>query len=122
MNMFRPVGHACAAASLTLASASFAAGTPAPPVAAPQATAAPAKVNPGSVYVRCDGNPDNITAGETLARVVAITALVGLFMPQHEAPNLSRRLTGADGVAACSAALEKESNATRRVQLILARA
>jgi hypothetical protein len=40
---------------------------------------------PPSAHIRCDGNPDNITAGETAARLIAITALVGLLVPDREA-------------------------------------
>lgn len=76
----------------------------------------------GSVHVRCDGNPDNVSAAETAARVIAITAVVGLLLPGPERADVSKRLKGSEGVAACTQALAGESNALRRVQLILARA
>ena len=86
------------------------------------ARAAPAKPGKeGSVHVRCDGNPDNVSAAETAARVIAITAVVGLLLPGPERADMSKRLKGAAGVAACTAALDGESNAVRRIQLILAR-
>ena len=75
-----------------------------------------------SVYLRCDGNPDNVSTGETAARVLAITALVGLLIPANEHADASKRESGAAGVAACTEALSNESNANRRIQLILARA
>ncbi|MEA3035957.1 MAG: hypothetical protein QOH04_1722, partial [Sphingomonadales bacterium] len=58
----------------------------------------------------------------TAARLIAITAVVGLFLPQHEQADPSKRLSGAEGIAACNDVLGRESNPTRRVQLILARA
>ena len=77
---------------------------------------------PPSAHIRCDGNPDNITAGETAARLIAITALVGLLVPDHEAPNASLRRSGEEGIAVCTEALAGESNDVRRTELILARA
>ncbi|HEX6376032.1 MAG TPA: hypothetical protein VFZ91_09965 [Allosphingosinicella sp.] len=99
------------AAALAWASVASAAPTPAP--------AKPGKE--GSVHVRCDGNPDNVSTAETAARLIAITAVVGLLLPGPEQADISKRLKGADGVAACTQALDGESNATRRIQLILAR-
>lgn len=75
---------------------------------------------PPSAYVRCDGLPDNVTAGETAARLLGAVTLLGLFAPAHEAPDASQRLAAAAGLAACNEALAGESNDVRRVQLIQA--
>jgi hypothetical protein len=108
MHFSRPLGLLCAGVSLLAASAAQA--------KAPEPGTGP------SAHLRCDGKPDNITAGETAARLLAITAVVGLFLPQHEQADPSKRLSGAEGIAACNDVLGRESNPTRRVQLILARA
>jgi hypothetical protein len=75
-----------------------------------------------SQHVRCDGNPDNVTAGETAARLVGAVTLLGLFAPSPETPDASQRLAGTEGVAVCTAVLAGESNDVRRAQLILATA
>ena len=72
-----------------------------------------------SAQIRCDGLPDNVTAGETAARLLGAVTLLGIFAPAHETPDASLRLTGADGIAICAEALQRESNDTRRAQLIL---
>ena len=80
---------------------------------------------PGSAYVQCDGKPDNVTDGETAARLLGAVTLVGLFVPQHETADASKRKFGAEGVAACTSLLSgdhQEGNAHRRVGLILGRA
>ena len=73
-----------------------------------------------SDHVRCDGNPDNVGAGETAARVIGAITLIGLFAPAPETPDASQRLEGEAGIAVCNAALDGESNDVRRAQLILA--
>lgn len=75
-----------------------------------------------SAHVRCDGNPDNVTAGETAARLLGAVTLLGIFAPPPEQANASARLAGAEGVAICTQALSSESNDVRRAQLILATA
>ena len=75
-----------------------------------------------SAHVRCDGNPDNVTPGETAARLLGAVTLLGLFAPPPEASDHSQRLFGAEGVAICAQALDGESNDVRRAQLILATA
>ncbi|HEX8193106.1 MAG TPA: hypothetical protein VF552_09415 [Allosphingosinicella sp.] len=75
-----------------------------------------------SNYLRCDGQPDNIGDGETAARVLGAVTLLGLFAPGNEVADPSQRRTGAEGVAACTAALTGEANDRRRAELILARA
>jgi hypothetical protein len=80
---------------------------------------------PGSAYVQCDGQPDNWTDGETAARLIGAVTLLGLFAPPHEAPDASKRKFGAEGVTACTSLLSgehQESNAKRRLGLILGRA
>ena len=92
-----------------------------PPVAVPAPPAAATGKQP-SHYVRCDGLPDNISGAETAARLIALSLVVGLLAPQHEAADISKRYSGAEGVAACDAALANETNEVRRAQLLLARA
>jgi hypothetical protein len=75
-----------------------------------------------SLQIRCDGMPDNVTAGETAARLLGAVTLLGLFAPNHETPDEGQRLTGAEGVAVCAQALAVESNDIRRAQLLLASA
>lgn len=78
----------------------------------------------GSLYVQCDGQPDNMSAGETAARVIALTAVIGLLAPPPEAADPTKRKFGAEGVAACSRLIDgnkREDNASRRIGLILAR-
>ncbi|HEY0149615.1 MAG TPA: hypothetical protein VGB70_11520 [Allosphingosinicella sp.] len=85
--------------------------------------AAPEK--PGSTYVQCDGQPNNVTSGETAARLLGAVTLLGLFAPAPESPDASKRKFGEAGVAACTALLtgeSPESNASRRLGLILGRA
>ena len=80
---------------------------------------------PGSAYVQCDGQPDNVTDGETAARLLGAITLLGLFAPAHESADPAKRKFGADGVAACASLLSaehQESNARRRLGLILGRA
>jgi hypothetical protein len=79
----------------------------------------------GSLYVQCDGNPNNMSAGESIARLIALSAVIGLLAPPPEQPDASKRKFGEAGVAACTGILEgdkAEGNAVRRVPLILARA
>ena len=92
-----------------------------PPVVV-QVPAPPSKGKPPSNYVRCDGLPDNMSAGETAARLISLSLVVGLLAPPHESADISKRYVGAEGVTACDAALAGESDEMRRAQLILARA
>lgn len=77
---------------------------------------------PPSAHIQCDGQPDDVTAGETAARLIGAVTLLGIFAPPHESANLSLRRSGAEGVAICNDALSRESNDARRAQLILATA
>lgn len=79
----------------------------------------------GSFYLQCDGQPNNMTTGEGVARFLGAVTLLGLFAPPPEAADASKRKFGADGVAACTAVLDgakAEGNPRRRIPLILARA
>ena len=78
-----------------------------------------------SLYLRCDGNPNNMSAGEGIARFVGAITLLGLFAPPTESPDAEARLFGAEGVDACSQLIDgakAEGNVARRLPLILARA
>lgn len=89
------------------------------------ASAQAAAEKPGSAYVQCDGQPNNMTDGETAARLLGAVTLLGLFAPPPESPDASKRKFAAAGVAACSSLLEgekMEGNPRRRVGLILGRA
>ena len=74
----------------------------------------------GSVYVRCDGYPPHRSGADIAARVVLIMATAGLAGP-GEMADTKKRLTGAEGVAACDAAIASETDPIRKVQLTLAR-
>ncbi|WP_423602330.1 hypothetical protein [Sphingomonas sp. MS122] len=78
-----------------------------------------------SLYVQCDGNPNNMTAGETAARLLGAVTLLALFAPAPEGADPSKRKFGADGVNVCTQLIEgekKENNAYRRINLVLGRA
>ena len=80
---------------------------------------------PGSAYLQCDGQPNNVTGGETAARLIGAVTLLGLFAPPPESADSSKRKFGAAGVTACSSLLageKQEGNPTRRVGLYLGRA
>jgi len=79
----------------------------------------------GSLYLRCDGEPNNMTGGESFARFLGAVTLLGLFAPAPESPDPSKRLFGEEGVDACSQLIDgekAEGNVVRRIPLILARA
>lgn len=91
--------------------------------AAPAAPAAPPKEP--SLYVQCDGNPEGESDAATAARVLALTAVVGLLLPPPEAADATKRKTGAAGIAACDSVINSADPAKvprRRVELLLARA
>jgi hypothetical protein len=80
---------------------------------------------PASAHVQCDGQPNNVTSGETAARIIGAVTLLGLFAPAPEAPDASKRKFGEAGVAVCTSLIEgekAEGNASRRLGLILGRA
>ncbi|MBO9623445.1 MAG: hypothetical protein J7500_12110 [Sphingomonas sp.] len=89
------------------------------------AQAAPGAEKEGSLYLQCDGEPNNMTGGETAARLLGAVTLLGLFAPRVESADSSKRKLAADGVAACTGLIDgdkKEGNPERRVRLILGRA
>ena len=122
------------ATPLVLAAAPLSAQSPAPPTPPPPPVMVERPVAPppaipaappddgkiGSFFVRCDGAPDHMSAGEAAARVLAITATLGL-VGAVETADVTKRLTGDAGIAACDAALAHEGDRTRRVQLTLAK-
>jgi hypothetical protein len=78
-----------------------------------------------SNYVLCDGNPNNMSAGESAARLLGAITLLALFAPPPEAADASARKMGKDGVDACNKILlgeKTEGNQARRIELIMARA
>ncbi|MEP3421236.1 MAG: hypothetical protein ABJN35_05850 [Erythrobacter sp.] len=78
-----------------------------------------------SLYLKCDGEPNNMTGGEQFARFLGAITLLGLFAPSPESPDSEARLFAEEGVAACSQLIDEEDgegNVVRRVPLILARA
>ncbi|MHA6721859.1 hypothetical protein [Sphingomonas sp. RS2018] len=79
----------------------------------------------GSSYLQCDGNSNNMSAGESIARFVGAVTLLGLFAPGVEQPSPAARLFGEKGVAACTRLIDgpgREGKTVRRLPLILARA
>lgn len=95
-------------------------------VAAAQAVEAAENKQLGSLYLRCDGQPNNMTGAESFARFLGAVSLLAVLAPAAESPDSSKRLFAEKGVAACSRLIEpgekSENNALRRVPLILARA
>lgn len=79
----------------------------------------------GSLYLRCDGKPNNMTDGESFARFLGAITLLGIFAKSPEAADPSKRLFGEEGVGACTQLIDgedAEKNGVRRLPLILARA
>jgi len=79
----------------------------------------------GSLYLQCDGQPNNMTEGESFARLLGAVTLLGIFAKSPEAPDPSKRQFGEAGVSACTQLIdgaEIENNGIRRLPLILARA
>lgn len=90
-----------------------------------RAAAAEEKKRLGSLYLRCDGEPNNMTGGESFARLLGALTLLSIFAPAPESPDPSKRLFGEAGVDACNQLIDgdkAEGNAVRRIPLILARA
>jgi hypothetical protein len=78
-----------------------------------------------SLHVQCDGYPNNISSGETAARILGAVTLLGLFAPSREAADVSKRKFGKEGIEACDAVLigeKAENNQSRKLELTMARA
>ena len=106
--------------------------TPTPAQAAKPAPASPPPVQvqtadtgkQPSLHVRCDGMPAHMSGGESFARLVGAVTLLGLFAPQPERADFTKRLSGEAGIDACTQVLDgphADTNSLRRLQLILAR-
>ncbi len=74
----------------------------------------------GSVYLRCDGSPPHRSGAELAGRLLMIMATAGLAGVGEKA-DTSKRLTGPEAVSACDAAIARETDPIRKVQLTLAR-
>lgn len=74
----------------------------------------------GSVYLRCDGMPAHISVGDAVGRALLLGFTLGIA-GNPEIQDASKRLYGNDGVEACDLAIQDESDAMRKVQLMLAR-
>lgn len=117
------------AAALASSSAAIAqAQTPEKPATAtaPTPTLTPEDIKKmGSLYLQCDGNPNNMAAGESIARFIGAVTLLAIFAPSPEQPDTSKRRFGEEGVKACTGILtgeKMENNVLRRLPLLLARA
>ena len=94
------------------------------PAATPPVVTPPAGIGP-SAFVRCDGSPNKASSLATTARLLAITAVVGLLIPAREAADPKKRQSGTDGIKACDDALNGKDPAKdggRRIELIFGRA
>lgn len=90
-------------------------------------TSAQSRNDGPSDYLKCDGQPNNMTTGESLGRLIGAMTLLSIFAPPPEGANPAARLIGHDGITACSRLIDgvggdPESNPQRRVPLIIARA
>lgn len=119
--------HALVGASLLAAPLPALAADPKPKLTAEQKAAeAEERKRLGSLHVRCDGQPNNMSDAESFGRLVGALTLLAIFAPAPESPDPSKRLFGNAGVAACSQLIDPgektENNQLRRIPLILARA
>ena len=89
-----------------------------PSVAAAQAKAG----KQPSVFIQCDGRVGHVGAGETLGRLLLLTATAGLSEAAMASDKENGRVAGVGGAAACDAALQSEGDGFRRAQLGLAKA
>lgn len=80
---------------------------------------APAK--PVSPFVLCDGRTGYVSSGSRLFRALAVTATLGVSELATTKDDGSKRLSGAEGAAACTTALGLEQNGERRVELVIAK-
>ncbi len=92
---------------------------------AARAAAAEEKKRLGSLFLRCDGEPDNMSGAESFARLMGAVTLLSIFAPAEETADPKKRLFAEKGVDACNQLIdlpEGEKNGYRRIPLILARA
>jgi hypothetical protein len=78
-----------------------------------------------SLHVQCDGFPNNMSSGESAARILGAVTLLGLFAPSPEAADVSKRKFGKEGIEACDAVLigeKAENTLSRKLELTMARA
>src|SRR4051812_7619851 len=89
--------------------------------ASTMAAAAPApteKAQAPSAFVQCDGMKGHASAGEIFGQLIAVPATAGLAGGAfNKGQDISKRLAGRDGAAACDLAIADESDEARRVQL-----
>jgi hypothetical protein len=74
-----------------------------------------------SPFIQCDGQTGHVSAGESLLRLLAVTATAGLSETAMRRDNPAGRLSGAEGAAACDRALAADDNPFRRARLGFAR-
>ncbi len=78
----------------------------------------------GSLYLQCDGQPNNRTAGIGIVSMFGFENTMRMLGYEDEEPSPQARLFGQGGVDTCSQLIDgerAEGNALRRVELILAR-
>lgn len=75
-----------------------------------------------SAFIQCDGRTGHVSAGESVLRLMLVTATAGLSETAMAGDDSSKRVKGAAGAAACAQAIGSEGDNYRRVQLGLARA
>lgn len=85
------------------------------PVAAAEENRSP------SPFIQCDGQTGHVGAGESLLRLLAVTATAGLSETAMRRDNPAGRLSGAPGAEACDRALGLDDNPLRRARLGFAR-
>jgi hypothetical protein len=74
-----------------------------------------------SPFIQCDGQTGHVGAGESLLRLLAVTATAGLSEAAMRRDNPAGRLSGAAGAEACDRALGADDNPFRRARLGFAR-
>lgn len=93
------------------------------PANASSPLAPPKPITPPSPFIQCDAHKGHAGTGDLIGQLVAITLTAGLAGDafSKDAGDISLRLKGLDGVAACDQALAQESYPQRRSELALAR-
>lgn len=75
---------------------------------------------PVSPFILCDGRTGHVGLGETLGRLIAITATAGLSEAATAKDDGTRKLSGESAAKACETALTLEGDPLRRMQLGMA--